>query len=365
MATGPAAGLTVVVAEMVNSFGWKVTTAITVAAGVLQILFGLSRIARAALAISPIVVHAMLAGIGITIALQQVHVLLGGTSESSAWANISGLPAQLASAQFGDVVVGMTVVAIMLSSKSAPAALRKIPGPLVAIVAATVLSMVVPLGADRIQLDGTLLDAIGLPELPDGSWARLRVRRADHRADRQRREPAVGGRRRQDAQRPQDQPRPELIGQGAANMASGMCGGLPVTGVIVRSSANVAAGARTASAILHGVWVLVFSMLLVGLVQQIPKAALAGLLIVIGIQLVKLAHIRFARRTGDIWVYGITVAGVMFLNLLEGVRHRPRRRGGAGAVAGRPRVGPREPVAESGAWRVTVEGACSSCRCPG
>lgn len=110
----------------------------------------------------------------------------------------------------------------------------------------------------------------------------------------------------------------ELVGQGSANMVSGLIGGLPVTGVIVRSSTNVAAGARTrASAVLHGVWILVFAALLTALVQQIPMAALAGLLIVIGIQLVKLADLRTARRTGDLWVYGVTVAGVVFLNLLE------------------------------------------------
>ena len=95
--SGPAAGLTVVVAELVAQFGWKATCAITAAAGVLQVLLGLSRIARAALAIAPIVVHAMLAGIGITIALQQAHVLLGGGPRSNAWENLSTLPGQLAS----------------------------------------------------------------------------------------------------------------------------------------------------------------------------------------------------------------------------------------------------------------------------
>ncbi len=64
--SGPAAGLTVVVAELVNQFGWGVTCAITVLAGAVQVLLGMSRIARSALAISPVVVHAMLAGIGIT-----------------------------------------------------------------------------------------------------------------------------------------------------------------------------------------------------------------------------------------------------------------------------------------------------------
>jgi hypothetical protein len=66
----------------------SVTCAITVCAGILQILFGVSRVARAALAVSPVVVHAMLAGIGITIALQQVHVLLGSDSNSMAWTNV-------------------------------------------------------------------------------------------------------------------------------------------------------------------------------------------------------------------------------------------------------------------------------------
>jgi carbonic anhydrase len=358
VATGPAAGLTVVVAEMVNSFGWKVTTAITVAAGVLQIVFGLSRVARAALAISPIVVHAMLAGIGITIALQQVHVLLGGTSESSVWANISGLPDQIAGAQLGDVAVGLTVVVVMLAWKRTPGWLQKLPGPLAAIVAATVLSLVAPLGADRIQLDGSLLDAIGLPELPDGNWGAFAaaVLTIALIASVESLLSAVAVDRMHNGQKTNlDR---ELIGQGAANMASGMCGGLPVTGVIVRSSANVAAGARSrASAILHGVWVLLFSMVFVGLVQQIPKAALAGLLIVIGVQLVKLAHIRLARRTGDIWVYGITIAGVLFLNLLEGVA--------IGLVVAVALVLWRvvrasvhaEPAGDG--WRVTVEGTCT------
>lgn len=90
--------------------------------------------------------------------------------------------------------------------------------------------------------------------------------------------------------------------------------------MIVRSATNVQAGAHSrASAVLHGIWILVFSVALVSVVEQIPKAALAGLLIVIGSQLVKLAHIKLARRTGDLLVYAVTVLGVVFLNLLEGV----------------------------------------------
>src|SRR5262249_61906664 len=88
-------GLAGVVAELVDRFGWPVTTAIGAAAGLVQIGFGLSRLARFAQAIPPAVVHGMLAGIGGTIALAQLHVVLGGRPQTSAPENLRELPAQL------------------------------------------------------------------------------------------------------------------------------------------------------------------------------------------------------------------------------------------------------------------------------
>ncbi|MFC9896482.1 SulP family inorganic anion transporter [Nocardia sp. NPDC127579] len=318
--SGPAAGLTVVVAESISKFGWGTTGFIVVAAGVLQIIFGLSRIARAALAVAPVVVHAMLAGIGITIALQQIHVLLGGSSRSSAWNNIVELPGQLLNLHGGDVFVGGVVIAIMLGWRFVPGRIRVVPGPLVAVVVATVLSLLLPTGAERIVLNGSLFDAIGLPEIPSGGWSAiaLMVLTIALIASVESLLSAVAVDKMHTGPRT-DFDR-ELIGQGSANVLSGLIGGLPITGVIVRSATNVQAGARSrASSVLHGVWILLFSVALAGLVQQIPLAALAGLLIVIGMQLVKLAHIRLARRTGDLLVYAVTIGGVVFLNLLEGV----------------------------------------------
>ncbi|MCX6469070.1 MAG: bifunctional SulP family inorganic anion transporter/carbonic anhydrase [Corynebacteriales bacterium] len=318
--SGPAAGLTVVVAELVATFGWKVTCFITVGAGVLQIVFGLSRIAQAALAIAPVVVHAMLAGIGITIALQQIHVLLGSDSQSSAWENLSAIPGSLIDMDWHTVVIGGLVVATMLAWPSLPARYRKVPGPLVAIVGATVVALAAGFDIDKISLDGNFFDALALPELPSGNWgavvlgvitvaliASVESLLSAVAVDKMHTGPRTNFNR-------------EMLGQGSANILSGMAGGLPVTGVIVRSSTNVASGARSrASAVLHGVWILVFAVLLTSLVQQIPMAALAGLLVVIGIQLVKTAHMKLALRTGDLWVYVITVLAVVFLNLLEGV----------------------------------------------
>lgn len=318
--SGPAAGLTVVVADLVSRFGWKVTCAITVGAGVLQMVLGLSRVARAALAISPVVVHAMLAGIGITITLQQLHVLLGGQSASSAWENLAGLPDGLIEAHGTEPVLGILVIITMLAWRSVPGALGRIPGPLVAIVGATVLTVVFSLDVRRIRLDGSLLDAVQLPGLPHGNWtgAFVGVVIVALIASVESLLSAVSVDRMHTGART-DFNR-ELIGQGAANVTSGMLGGLPITGVIVRSATNVNSGAKSrASAFLHGVWILLFALPFAGLVQQIPSAALAGLLITVGFQLIKTVHIEAAWRSGDLAVYLVTVLGVVFLNLLHGV----------------------------------------------
>ncbi|MCV7244272.1 SulP family inorganic anion transporter [Mycobacterium mantenii] len=318
--SGPAAGLTVVVADLVSDFGWGITCLITVAAGVVQVLLGLSRVARAALAISPVVVHAMLAGIGITIALQQAHVLLGGKSKSTAWHNLVGLPGQIVGAHRPGVILGVLVIAILVAWRWVPAKVRRIPGPLVAIVAVTVISVVFGFQVRRIDLEGSPLDALQLPDLPHGNWgafaigvitvaliASVESLLSAVSVDRMHNGPRTDFNR-------------ELVGQGAANIVSGTIGGLPVTGVIVRSSTNVNAGAKSrASAIMHGVWILLFTIPFAGLVEEIPTAALAGLLIVIGVQLLKPAHIETAMKHGDLAVYVVTAVSVIFLNLLHGV----------------------------------------------
>lgn len=327
--TGPAAGLVVVVAGLIDQFGWAMTCVITIGAGVLQIVFGLTRVARGALAVAPVVVHAMLAGIGITIALQQIHVLLGGSPKTSAWQNIVTLPHDVSALRWPEVAIGVMVIAILLSWPRLPSRLRMIPGPMVAIVAATAVALALHLSVQRVSLSGGLLDAIGLPALPatapDGApWRTeygaiaLGILTVALIASVESLLSAVGVDKlhagpRTDLDR-------ELIGQGGANVVSGALGGLPVTGVIIRGSANVAAGAISRwSAILHGLWILLFAVAVPGAIELVPTAALAGLLIVIGMQLVKLAHMRLARRTGDFVVYLATMLGVVFLNLLEGV----------------------------------------------
>jgi carbonic anhydrase len=328
--TGPAAGLTVVVAGLAGQFGWPVTCAITVAAGLLQIAFGLSRIARTALALSPAIVHGMLAGIGITIALGQVHVLLGGEPGSSSLRNLVHLPTQLAMLHDHAALIGVMVIGLLVLWPRLPAPVRRIPGPLVAITLATVTAAAwgdVELA--RVEMPGSLLAAVRLPAFPHGEWVAvaagvltvaaiasveslLSATAVDQLAAAVKTDGRTTG-------SPTNLDR-ELVGQGFANAVSGVLGGLPVAGVIVRSSTNVNSGARTrASTILHGMWVVLFAMLLVVLVERIPMAALAGLLVVVGLQLVKITDIQRVRRHRELPVYVVTVLGVVMLDLLQGV----------------------------------------------
>ena len=359
--SGPAAGLTVVVAGLVAEFGWQVTCAITVGAGVVQLLMGVSRIGRAALAVSPVVVKAMLAGIGITIILQQLHVLLGGRAAGSAVENLAALPAAVTNVELHSALLGLAVVAILMTWKFLPAAVRKIPGPLAAVVAVTALSVAVAPGVERISFSGSIFDAVALPSLPDGNWraAAMAVITVALIASIESLLSAVAvdkmhGGIRTNLNR-------ELVGQGSANMVSGMLGGLPVTGVIVRSATNVEAGAKSrTSAILHGVWVLVFSALFAGLIQLIPLSVLAGLLLVIGAKLIKVADIRTSLRTGDLLVYAVTLLCVVALNLLEGVII------GLALAALcvlwrvlRAQIQAHVPAGSGLPWRVTIAGSCS------
>ncbi|MEV6623682.1 bifunctional SulP family inorganic anion transporter/carbonic anhydrase [Amycolatopsis sp. NPDC051106] len=318
--SGPAAGLTVVMAETIQTFGWAVTCAITVAAGALQILLGLSRIARAALAISPAIVHGMLAGIGVTIVLGQLHVILGGKAQSSAVENIAELPGQIVAHHDSATLIGLLTIAILLLWPKLPAAVRKVPGPLAAIAAATVVSVVAGMTLPRVELPGDLLDIHLVPQLPDGGWGgfALAVVTIALIASVESLLSAVAVDRLHTG--PRTNLNRELVGQGAANMLSGAVGGLPVTGVIVRSSTNVAAGAKSrASAVLHGVWVLLFVVLLAGLIQSIPLAALAGLLVHVGAKLVNPGHMRTVLAHGDLPVYLLTLGGVVVFDLLTGV----------------------------------------------
>ncbi|MFE1378805.1 SulP family inorganic anion transporter [Streptomyces sp. NPDC058740] len=329
--SGPAAGLTVVTAELIQRYGWRTTCAITVLAGLAQLGLSALRVARSALAVSPAIVHGMLAGIGVTIALAQLHIVLGGTPQSSTVDNALGLPAQLADASAAALVVSGLTITLLLLWPRLPGRtgrmLRKLPAALASVAAATAVAALAGLDVPRVDLPSWSSHALpGLPEGPVlGIMAgvltitlvtsvqsllsavavdKLVAKRASDTG-------AAAPRSRLDR---------ELAGQGAANMVSGALGGLPVAGVAVRSVANVSAGAVSRnSSILHGLWIVLAALLLVPVLDLIPLPALAALVMVVGIQMVSITHIRTVTRHREVLVYAVTVAGVVFIGILEGV----------------------------------------------
>ncbi len=365
--SGPAAGLTVVVAGLIATYGWRVTCAVTAAAGLVQILFGVSRVARAALAVSPAIVHGMLGGIGLTIVFGQLHVILGGEPSSHAIDNIAALPGRIVHSHNGAALIGtVTIVVILLWPqlvRRLPSGLRVIPAPLAAIAVGTTLAAAVHLDLPRVDLPGSILGSVALPVFPDRDWSGIVigvltiaiVASVESLLSAVAVEKLAAAHGRGAGRVGLDR---ELLGQGAANVLSGLAGGLPVTGVIVRGSTNVAAGARTrASAVLHGVWVLLFAVLLGGVVEWIPLSALAGLLVVVGVRLVDVAHLRHVRRHGELPVYVVTLVGVVTLDLLQGVVLGMAT---ALGLVGRRVLWSNIHLIRSGeTWRVDVEGTLS------
>ncbi|RVX43217.1 carbonic anhydrase [Nonomuraea polychroma] len=317
--SGPAAGLSLVVVDLVHTYGWRATCMITLLAGAVQLLLGVFRAARAALAVSPAVIHGMLAGVGVIIALSQLHVVLGGSSQHSAVANLVELPGQIADLHGHKVAVGLLTITVLAVWTRLPAAIKVIPAPLAALLVAAVTAWAFGWDVTRVDLSDSLTEW-AFPVLPQGDWhlvvasvllvallAGCESLLCCVAVD------GMHGGRRADL----DQ---ELTGQGVANMVTGALGGLPVAGVIVRSTANARAGARTrASTILHGVWVLVFAIGFGWTITLIPMEALAALLVFIGVQMVNLGHIKKVHGHGEVPVYVVTLAAVILLGLAEGV----------------------------------------------
>jgi MFS superfamily sulfate permease-like transporter len=114
----------------------------------------------------------------------------------------------------------------------------------------------------------------------------------------------------------------ELFAQGIGNAVCGLIGGLPMTGVIVRSSANVQAGGRTrVSAILHGLWLLIFVAALPFVLSNIPTASLAAILVFTGYKLVNPKAVRSLAKygKGELSIYLVTLITIVVTDLLTGV----------------------------------------------
>ncbi|MFM9367900.1 SulP family inorganic anion transporter [Streptomyces sp. Da 82-17] len=327
--SGPAAGLTVLVYEAVQTYGLAALGVLVLAAGLLQLAMGALKLGRWFRAISVAVVQGMLAGIGLVLIAGQVYALADLEAPGSGLAKLAGLPGLVldvaASPEaLAALAVGTGTIALLVLWPRWKAAARVLPAPLVAVAAATLAVAVLGLPVARVEVKG-LLDAVQPPggaefaALADLAMLGTVLAFALIASAESLFSAAAVDRLHKGPRTDYDK---ELMAQGAGNAVCGALGALPMTAVIVRSAANVQAGARTkASRVLHGVWLLVFAAAFPAALGVIPVAALAGVLVHAGFKLVPWKDLGplWREHRGELVILAVTAVAIVVGNLFEGV----------------------------------------------
>ena len=328
---GPAAGLSAVILMQLEQLGGNYAAFLlsVIFAGLLQLLFGIFKLGFFANFVPNNVILGLLAAIGVILILSQLPYLFGIADFS--WRQLP----ELSMAQIDPIAAGIGVlsVLVMLAWDASPLKKLLLPSALIAVLLAAVLNVVLSsyLGLsiqhqNLIQLPNVLANPSGMLMLPDWSYLAepliysgaitlavvasletlLNLEAADKLDPYKRASP----------------PNRELWAQGVGNMASGFIGGMPLTSVIVRSSVNANAGARSkCSSITHGVLLLFAILFLVPLMNLIPLSALAAVLILTGFKLVhpKLFKQMLSKGWKQFLPFMITLLAILFTDLLSGI----------------------------------------------
>lgn len=346
LVSGPAAGLTAIVLAGIQQVGgFPQFLPAVVIAGALQIALGAAKAGVIGYYFPSSVIRGMLAAIGLTLILKQIPHAVGYDTdfegdlafiEPSGETTFSAIAHAMNFIQPGAILTALAGIAILVLWPRTPMARFKLlPAPLVAVVVGVGLSELLSAVAPASWvIRGTHL--VTLPDSPAGllaqmtwpDWSAIGDRgvwtlaltlavvasletllslEATNKIDPLKRE-APSNR--------------ELLAQGAGNIVAGILGGLPLTGVIVRSSANVDAGAKSRlSAILHALFLSVAVLLLAPLLNRIPLAALAAVLLVTGYKLAAPALWRTSWRLGPMQFipFATTVIAVLLTDLLVGI----------------------------------------------
>lgn len=320
--SGPTGAMTVVLVPLVARYGADAVAVVGILAGLLVVAAGAIRLGRALAYIPWPVVEGFTLGIAIIIFLQQVPAALGVTKPDGE--NTAAVAARALGNAFSDgSVIALVLVAIVvLIMIGAPRLHRAAPGSLLAVIGATLLAVtagwkVAAIGALPASLPAPHLPAMSLGALSDyfgpafavailaAIESLLSAKVADGMAD----------------THPHDPDR-ELVGQGLANIAAPIFGGMPATGAIARTAVNVRAGARTrVAAVTHSALLLVVVLVGSGLVARIPLAALAGVLMVTACRMVERRNIAAIVRStrSDALVLLLTAAATVAFDLIVAI----------------------------------------------
>ncbi|GAB6987220.1 SulP family inorganic anion transporter [Nocardioides pyridinolyticus] len=319
--SGPTGAMTVVLIPIVATYGAPGVLVVGLLAGLILVALGYVGAGRVIRYVPIPVVEGFTLGIAAIIALQQVPALLGVHVEAEkvlvltfraarAWASTPHWPPVL-------LTLGVVAV-ILLVARVRPA----LPASLIAVVAATIGSTAldwdvapigtIPAGLPTPSLPGVPLadlTALILPAIAVAALAALESLLSATVAD------AMSVGQRHDSDR-------ELVGQGLANLAAPLFGGIPATAAIARTAVNVRSGATSRlAALTHAAVLLLVALVATRWVAEIPVAALAGVLIATAVQMVKVSSLKALLRAtrGDATVLLVTAAATVVFDLVTAV----------------------------------------------
>ena len=347
--SGPAAGLAVIVLTAIQDLGFEVFLLAVVIAGILQAGLGIIKAGVIGYFFPSSVINGMLSGIGIIIFLKQIPHALGydrdyegdlSFFQDDGFNTFTELSHMLDYISPGAVIIAAVSLAILILWELPLIKKQRIfqllPGSLVVVITGVLISLTfqtfypgLALDAEHLvsipvaQSGADLLNQFTFPDFTQISnpqvyitaltlaiVATLETLLCVEAADKL------------DTYKRVTPTNRELIAQGFANSASGLIGGLPVTQVIVRSSANIQSGAKTkASAFVHGLLLLITVMIIPAVLNLIPLASLAAILFVVGYKLAKPELFIKMYQTGmyHFIPFIATILGLIFTNLLLGI----------------------------------------------
>lgn len=330
--SGPAAGIVMIVYEIVQSHGVIGLGIATFFAGLMQITFSLLKLGPYFRGISPSVINGMLSGVGALIFGSQIHVMLDDAPKTSAVENYTTIPTtfmnivtEMNIGHIEALAIGTGTILIMVFWSKLGKKLKLIPGALVAIIFMTIVSYATGMAVDRVMIDTSLtqmftdnlifnhgsyfsFELIGLA-IPLAIVATAETLLCTTAVAKLRPDVEVGYNK-------------ELFAQGIGNTLCGVFGALPLTGVIVRSSANIDAGAETKnSTIMHGLLLVIFIGLFSSVLRTIPTSALAAILVLTGVKLLNIKGLiksfKADKIEGAIWF--VTTVSIVATDLLTGI----------------------------------------------
>lgn len=332
MMSGPAAGLIAVVLTSVHQFGLPALGLIVLLAGGIQLLAGALRVGQIFRMVPSAVIHGLMAGIGAIIVLSQFYGLFDRPAPGEGLVNLLHIPQTLpylipgSSPHFFAFLTGLITLAAILGHRFLPGRIRIIPASLFGILIGSAVAQGLSWPVAYVQIPDPVWSAVHLPawsgSIDMQNWPRLLLSAFSLAAIASTKALLTASAVERMAPHATTCCNREMMAQGLGNMAAGLLGSLPVSGEVVRSAANVQAGAQSRlSVVLVGLWILLFVSVFPGVLEGIPLSALAGLLLYLGGTLMDTAHVRSLYQQGksELLIYGTTMAAVVLIDPLQGV----------------------------------------------